>query len=178
MAFVPEQQINTGLYVPTTNIWDVTEILALKESDELKELLVRLYQNLNVISLALNLKDSGFYLQEEFVTGQAWFNAASSNPLDLRGIFRKVIDFGSLPNTATKSVAHGITITNTFRFTHIYAIASDPVNLLYIPIPYAHPTDANNIALDVDATNVNITTGSDRTAFTTTYVVLEYSKQV
>jgi hypothetical protein len=44
-------------------------------------------------------------------------------------------------------------------------------------LPYASPTDADNIELSVDVTNVSITTGSDRTGFTTTYIVLEYIKQ-
>jgi hypothetical protein len=46
----------------------------------------------------------------------------------------------------------------------------------YIPLPYASPTLVNNIQLSVDATNVTITTGIDYSAYTVTYVILEYIK--
>ena len=43
------------VYVPETNIWDLDEIRALDpNSDEFKELLVRLYQNMNVHAMAIN----------------------------------------------------------------------------------------------------------------------------
>lgn len=84
-----------------------------------------------------------------------------------------VVDFGALPNTGTKSVPHNITVTGSTIWTRYYATATYPGSS-GIPIPYASPTLANNIEINVDATNVNITTGSDRTAYTTTYVILEY----
>jgi hypothetical protein len=174
-------QSEPGLFVPTTNIWDVSQIYDIEvTSPEFKELLVRLYQNINNITLALNLKDSAYYDEVEFVNGQAFFpgavSASASNETIFRQVFRKVINFGTLPNTATTSVPHGILITNTYSFTRIYATASDQTGMTYIPIPFASPTDADNIQLDVDATNVNITTGSDRTNYTLCYVVLEYIK--
>lgn len=172
-------QLEPGMFVPTTNIWDPSEIFSIDVSTpEFKELLVRLYQNLNNISLALNLKDTGYYDLVEFVNGQAFFpNPANSsttpqNPV-YRQAFRKVINFGALPNTAVKSVAHGLTITSGFTFTRIYATASDTTGSNYIPLPYA---GINPIELSVDATNVIITTTSDRTAFATTYAILEYIK--
>lgn len=85
------------------------------------------------------------------------------------------INFGTLPNTGTKSVAHNIPITVGVTFTRIYATASDTAGSLYIPIPFVETT-GNEIQIDVDATNVNITTTSDRTNFTICYVVLEYIK--
>lgn len=174
MAFVPEQQINTGLYVPTTNVWDVTEILALQESDQLKELLVRLYQNLNVISLSLNMKDSGFYLQEEFVTGEAWFNITSANPLDLRGGFRKSFDLGAIGAGVT-NVPHGLTIGSTWSFTRILGAVSNTTTANFLPLPYASPGGANNIEIRVNATDIIITNNSGL-VFTTGYAILWYLK--
>jgi hypothetical protein len=86
------------------------------------------------------------------------------------------VNFGALPNTATKSVAHGITITTATTFTRIYATASDTSGSTYIPIPFSSPTLVSNIQITVDATNVNITTGSNRSNFNICYVVLEYIK--
>lgn len=169
-----------GLYIPTTNVWDTGQIQSLeKESPELKELLIRLYQNLNRMALAVNLKESGLFDLNEFVTGEQWFpNPSPSQPSFLsigRPIRRTVLNFSSLPNTASKSLAHGITCTTLTSFTRIYACASKPTAAFsYIPIPFASPVLAENIKIEVDATNVVITTGSDRTAYTICYVVLEY----
>ena len=120
------------------------------------------------------------YVDSEFVTSGQYFSspalssATPQNPA-LRGVFRKVINFGALPNTGIKSVAHNIDPTASFSFTRIYGCSTNP-STSYIPLPYASPTLANNIELNADATNVNVTTGSDRTAYTITYIVLEYIK--
>lgn len=180
MAFNPGNQV--GSFVPTTNIWDVGLLHEVDvNSPQFKELLIRLYQNVNTIALALNTKDSGYYVTSEFVNGQIYFQNPALNSLTttlptLRQVFRTVVNFGTLPNATTKSVAHNIPINAAYSFTRIYATSSDQVALTYIPIPYASPTDADNIELNVDATNVNITTGSNRTNYTVTYVVLEYIK--
>ena len=168
------------MYIPSTYIWDTSQIYQVDvTSPEFKELLVRLYQNLNRMAIALNLKDSGYYTLNEFVNSQLWFkdpalNIKTGRYPEYRQVYRKVINFGALPNTALKSVAHGITVTAATTFTRIYATASDTTAFQYLPIPYASPVLANNIELNVDATNVNITTGSNRSSFNTTYVVLEY----
>lgn len=173
---------NVGAFVPTTNVWDVGQLHDVDvTSPAFKELLVRLYQNINAIALALNIKDSGYYVTEEFVNGQVYFpnpslsSQTSSKPV-LRQVYRRVVNFGALPNTASKTVAHNLSITNGYTFTRIYGAASNTTGTTYIPLPYSSPVLANNIELSVDATNVTITTGSNRTSFTTTYVVLEYIK--
>lgn len=173
-----------GAFLPTTQVWDVSNIYDTDvNSAEFKELIVRLYQNLNRHALMINIKDTGYYAKEEFVNGQAFFpdpaldSSTSSMPV-MRQVIRKVIDFGPLLDTAPKQTAHGITLTSNFTFTRIYGAASDttaPFN--YIPIPYASPVAASNIELQVDSTFVTITTGSNRTNFDTTYVVLEYLNQ-
>lgn len=178
-------QTNPGSFVTTTYTLDPSEIYQLqKETEALKEVLVRVYQSLNSVALSMNTRDAGYYVEEEFVCGQIYFpnpvnsSTTGSRPLspEFRQVFRKVIDFGALPNAGTKSVPHGITITSGFSFTRIYATASDPIAFSYLPIPYAALVLVNNIELNVDAANVNITTGIDRTAYTITYVVLEFIK--
>lgn len=123
---------------------------------------------------AVNTKASGLYLPQEMASFQQYFT--SGNPMQNRDVYRKVIDFGALPNAAVKTVAHGIAFDANSSLTHLYAAATDPVNLLYIPIPYASPTLANNIEISLDSTNVIITTGSNRSAFTICYVVIEWLK--
>lgn len=168
-----------GFLVPTTDVWNVGPIYDLEISEPFKDILVRLYQNLNNMSLSLNARDTGYYDTQEFLNSQVFFpnpafNSSTGTVATYRAVFRKVINFGALPNATSKSVAHGITCLKSTSFTRIYATATDPVALAYIPLPYASPVLARAIELSVDGTNVTITTGSDRTAFTICYVILEY----
>lgn len=172
-----------GLYVPTTNVWDSVQIITTDINDPMfKDLIVRLYQNINQIALALNVKDTGYYDTLELINGQAFFpNPAYSSNTQVapiyRSVFRKVINFGALPNAATKSVAHGIEpvgLNNGFTFTRIYGTASNTAAQTYIPLPYSSSTLNENIKLNVDGTNVNVTTAIDYSAYTVTYIILEY----
>jgi len=180
--------VNPGLFISTTPIFDVTDLEGKSfSSSEFQQFLVVLTQRINDLSIQINLKDTGIYSELEFVNSQvffpnpAWSSITSQYPTQ-RQVFRKVINFIdgttvlSLPNTGTTSVPHGITIDANTSFTRIYGAASDP-STSFIPLPYASPTAANNIELDVDAVNVNITTGSDRTGYTICYIILEYIKQ-
>lgn len=169
-----------GLYVPTTNVWDTDQIQNLPdESDQLKELLIRLYQNLNRMSLALNLKDSSIYDLQEFVNGQGWFPGNTTiDPAfgtDFRPVYRTVVNFGALPNAGVKTVAHNITCSTATSFTRIYGVATKPTSTFeYLPLPYVNLTLNKCIQLDVSNTYVTITTGIDYSAYTVCYVVLEY----
>lgn len=171
----------TGSYIPSSQVWDVSAIYALEEvSPQLKELLVRMYQNLNNMAVNVNLKDIGYYPTTEFVCGQLYFpqplnNSANNAYPSYRQVNRVVINFGALPNTTTISVPHNIYVTAMTSFTRIYGAASDPTNNHYVPIPYSSCTAvADNIEINCDANNVNIITGSDRSTYTVCYVVLEF----
>lgn len=139
---------------------------------------LKLREYLNNISTATNSKDSGFYDSIETITGQQFLPTFSTNTganATYRSVFRKVIDFGSLPLSTSKSVAHGIDFKSAYSVTRLYGGATDPGNT-WIPLPYAATTSANNIELYLNSTNVVITTGSNRTSFTRTYVIVEYIK--
>lgn len=171
-----------GAFVPTNYLWDIQQLESgsLKEED-LRLLLVRLYQNINNIALALNLKDTGMYNTSQFVNSQVFFpnpalNSSTAQTPEFRQVYRTVVNFGALPNAGTKTVPHNITCTTLTSFTRIYATASKPtVAFEYLPIPYSSATAvADNIELFVDATNVNIVTATNYSAYTITYVILEY----
>lgn len=175
---MPADRSDLGLFIPTTQVWDISDV----NDKNQKELLVRLYQNLNKVSIAINKKDTGIYDTSEFVNGQTFF----PNPVVPPGatniqrqVYRKVINFGALPNNAAKSVAHGLTIAagSACSFTRIYGTASNPAALTFIPIPYASSVAGGIIELSVTSANVVITTASDLTAYTVCYVILEYLKQ-
>ncbi len=170
-----------GAFVQTTQIWDEGQIQEMDvSSKQFKELIVRLYQQLNNIANVLNIKDTGQYQLSEFVTGQLYFaNPALSSGTDQyaedRAVIRKVINFGAL-GIATKSIAHEITCTTNTTFTHIYGVANKTTApFSYLPLPYAGLTAiANNIELLVDATNVTVNNGIDRSMYDTCYIVLEF----
>jgi len=176
MPYPPNFQQNYGFFVPTTNVWDIQQINSVDvNSQDFKLLLINLYQNINKLSLAVNGRDNGYYMLDEMVNNQSWFTPNSRNITNPRMDYRKVINFGALPNAATKSVPHGITVDANLSWTFIYGTATDPINFLGIPLPFVSTT-GSDIQLDVDATNVNITTTIDYSAYTISYIVLEYLK--
>ncbi len=176
-----------GSFIETTSIWDdIQQIQSIDvNSPEFKDLLVRLYQNVNTIAVVLNTKDSGYYdNSDEFVNGQVFFpdptlTSATQIAPTFRQVFRKIVNFGPLPNgtiNPVKTAPHGIDPNSSFTFTRIYGAASDTTALTYIPLPYVNIA-GNEIELDVDATNVIITTTAfDWSAYTFVYIVLEYLK--
>jgi hypothetical protein len=141
-----------------------------------------LQQQLNTMSIILNTKISGYFALTEFVNGALWYpnpllTSATTQAPTWRQEFQKVVEVGTLPNAAgTLTIAHGLTVTSGFSFTHIYGSANDP-STLFIPLPYASPVLADNIELWVDATNVYIKVGKDRSGFTDNRVVLKFIKQ-
>lgn len=172
-----DQLSNVGLYVPNNFTFDVERLHEIDvKSDEFKELLVRLYQNINTMCLALNLKDSAYYVETEFLNGQSFFPNPSDTNQQPRQAFRTVVNFGTLPNNTTKSVAHNIDFTDTYSFTRIYGSATDQVGLVAIPIPYVTSSGTAGIQLRVTATDVVMTTTGNYSAYTVSYVILEYLK--
>lgn len=155
-----------GQFIPTTQIRSTRE----------------LFDFANNVSVILNTKDSGWYVQEEFMNGQVFFpdpSTRNQNNTEIfyRQVFRKVINFGTLPNNATKRVAHNIDITDNVTFTRIYGTANDPASHIYRPLPYVGDSSSENIELNVDGSDVIVRTGGNQTAYTIVYIILEYLKQ-
>ncbi len=172
MSFLPEE--GKGPFLPPNLIIPENWVEARLQ---LTDYLIRAAEAINAREIAQYQDatlDAGGNNISETVTGETWFTP--DDPTKFRYGNRTVVDFGSLPNTATKSVAHGITITANTVFTHIYATATDP-STSFIPIPFVD-TAGNYIELNVDGTNVNIITLSDYTAYTECYVVLEWIESV
>ncbi len=171
-----------GSFIATTKVWDDFEIQETNvNSQKFKEMLVRLNIYVADIANILNIKDTGRYDIQEFVSGQVYFSnpALDSSTLQVptdRQTIRKVIYYtAALPNTgSTGAIPHGITCTGQTTFTRIYGVANDTTNKAYLPIPYASANGTDNIELKVDATSVTIITGSNRSTFTKTYIILEY----
>ena len=106
------------------------------------------------------------YSTSEQATNRTW--------VDGKTIYQKTINFGALPAAGQKTVAHGI---STIDFViEAQAYTKNPSVSAYLYLPFASPTASNNIQLNVNATSVLITVGINRSAFTSTYVTLFYTK--
>ena len=174
MAYIPEQRENTGSFLPTTSIFDVGLIQDINvNAPEFKELLIRLYQNVNNIVLTLNSKETAFYLNEEFATGGILTNPSSSNPEDGIPIFREVVTCGALGAGVT-STNHNLTVTSTWKWLAIYGAATNSTTPVGYPLPFSSAA-GNNIEVTVTATQVVINNTSGVT-FTDSKVILMYSK--
>ena len=159
MTFLPTNSLTS--YVPS-------DIILPEDPEELRQ---ELNDVLKKIINALNDKDIAHYNSIESVNGQKWLD--TTDPQVFKNAFRKVIDFGALPNAATKTVAHGITWNPNTVFTRIYGTATRP-STVSIPIPYSSSVLAQNILLSVSTANVTITTAANFSVYSTCYVVLEY----
>ena len=127
------------------------------------------------ISDTVNTKEGALYLPQELATFQQYF---TSDPQRTRSVYRKVIDTGALPNATIKAVPHGITFDVNSTTTRIYGSATDPVAIVYIPLPFVEIIPANGAQIYVDGTNVYIRTGINRTNFTRSTVVIEWTKNL
>lgn len=87
-------------------------------------------------------------------------------------VYRKVINFGALPNATTKSVSHNISNLGT-----ILDIKGTGTNgSFWFKFPHVvQDTPTNGIEISVSTTLIYIKTGSDRSAYNA-YVILEYTK--
>ncbi len=141
-------------------------------------------EQLRRLATAINIREIGWFLDEELLSGKSFIPGVnngntSGTSQTFRSILRKVIDFGALPNAGTKSLPHGIVFDNNFTLIDLWAAATDPVAFLAFNINFSNPL-ANIVAVNVtmDATNVNITTGVNYSAYTRTYVVIEYCQEL
>lgn len=129
----------------------------------------------SVVNSNANEADSKFtnlcdYSTSEVETGQTWIDGSP--------IYRKVINFGALPNNTVKSVNHNI--SDLLQIIKIETIGYDPANVRWIPIPFVpvasmYSSTSSNIR--INATTVDIYASSNWTTFTA-YVILEYTKSI
>lgn len=149
-----------------------------------------LVEHLRQITEGVNDSEKGFHVDVETLAGKFWTpraRASADDPIVYRNVFRKVVDLeglddfsaGTPPNTQT--VAHGITFTENSFITALYGAATDPALSdlnAGIPLPFLDVgTLANGIQLDIDGTNINLTSSADYSAYTEAWVVVEYVQE-
>ena len=153
----------------------VPEQIDLPEDEQ--EFISTLKTTLETHALTLNRKDMGQYETTEVQVNQTF---PGSDPQSKKFIYRKLIEFGPLPNATSTSIPHGISnISNGWFFTRIYGTARQPAGApplpLYIPIPNGGPTYP--VEVWVDTVNVTINSSVNLSAFTSCFIVLEYYKE-
>lgn len=107
------------------------------------------------------------YSTDEIRIG-TWINGKS--------LYRKVINFGTLPNNASK--AYNIADLNIENLVNLSGIAKIGANDKYcFPLPFLTPkgTLAEGISLYKNDTNIEIVAGTDRSGYSA-YIIIEYTK--
>lgn len=89
-------------------------------------------------------------------------------------LYRKVVSCGTLPNNTNKDVAHGI--SNFKKLIRTYGYTTDGTNYLTMPFPVSGGDVTTAISYFVTSSNIRIFTGRNRTSYTETYIILEYTK--
>ena len=105
------------------------------------------------------------YSTTETDTGATWIDGSH--------IYKKTVDTGTLPNATAKNVAHNI--SNLNRVIRLEGYTYNPTSLTTAPLPFCSPA-TSNIAVNVNSTNITVTTGIDRTSFSESYITLYYTK--
>lgn len=95
--------------------------------------------------------------------------------IDSKPLYQKTISFGALPNSTSKSVAHGI--SDLDKIVDFSALAKRPEPFNIIPLPSSHyqSTSAQQ-EISFNATNITIRNGNNASAYTDVYVTLQYTK--
>ncbi len=134
-----------------------------------------LVEQLKKISNAVNVREIGYFLDEEVLTGQQFIpgapsapTAPNSTPLQFRSIFRIVVDFSPLI-VGANTRPHGVTIDARFTLMHLYAAATNAGALTGEPIPNGADT------ISYDATNIIITVAA---AYTRCFAVMEFIQEL
>jgi len=130
-------------------------------------------EQLKKITNAVNLREIGFFLDEELLSGKAFIPGtvnlqASETAQQYRTILRKVIEFPGLVIGANAQ-PHGITVDSNFSLIQLFGAATNATTLTGEPIPNGADTITYN------ATNIVITVAA---AYTRAWAVIEYIQEL
>lgn len=130
-------------------------------------------EQLKRISNAVNIREIGWFLDEELLSGKAFI--PSDENLDnlstsqvFRQVLRKVITFPGL-TVGVNTQPHGIDIDANFSLIQLFASATDAVAFTGEPIPNGTDT------ITYDATDIIITVAA---AYTRAWAVIEYIQEL
>ena len=160
---IPVYETKTAAENDLANL-EVGQIIATKDEGSELSNPVDVVQDGNMKAVTSNaVADSLSYSANEVKTGGKW--------IDGKPIYRKVVNFGALPNATTKKVAHGV--NNIGDITHIYGVAHSSAKMT-IPLPYARGIPIILYATQDDVA-IEIST-NDYIEFTRSEITIEYTK--
>lgn len=119
----------------------------------------------NVIGVISN---RGSFDYAEYKTADKW--------VDGKPIYRKVVNFGALPNATTKNLAHGIANMDKYWLDTTNSFVTDSgSSARYLPSFASPQAIGSSWTAYVTAVNITVITGSDRSGFTGTFTI-RYTK--
>lgn len=130
--------------------------------DEARQFLV---EQLKKMSNAINIREIGWFLDQELLSGQQFFPGTVDNQ-NFRSILRIVVDFSPLAIGIT-SLPHGVTVDANFSLIDLWGSATNATAMTGNPI--------NQPNITYDATNINITSAN---AYTRAYAVMLYIQEL
>lgn len=141
-----------------------------------------LVEHLKKISNAVNIREIGWYLDEELLTGKAFIPAVpvpndNTIPRQPRQILRKVVDIGPLPD-GVSMIPHGIVVDFNFTLIQMWGSATDPVSLVSFTYSYSPSPDANGVQMYISGANIVIQNNVSRLSYTRNFVFIEYIQEV
>ena len=107
-----------------------------------------------------------YELYNNYVDGEVKIGTYFGKPL-----YRTVVDFGALPSSSTREVAHGI--SNLGSVISLRGTATDGTN--HLILPRTHSLGNYCIVLEINTNNILISTGYDFSYMNAT-VIVEYTK--
>lgn len=132
---------NSQLYESYVPVYDVVP----EKWENAREFLV---EQLKKISNGTNIREIGWLLDEELLSGKQLF-PGTSNPLQFRSVLRKVVDTGALVAGLNPPVAHNILFDTNFTLIDLWVAGTNSGTLT------ARVINGNDVLMD--ATNITIT---------------------
>lgn len=129
----------------------------------------KLYNINQRTAAAVNTKISGLYSPQEKLTGSQYVD--ESNPQNNKNVYRYTLDFGSLPNSTTKSLPNPVSGWNSsYTLVEMFGAANNTNSGNAIPL------SNDGISLSINSTSVTIVTTQDFSNFTQCKIIIEYLK--
>lgn len=126
-------------------------------------------EHLKKISNAINIREIGWFLDEELLSGKAFIpgvNVPGNNPSNFRQVLRKVIDVSPLV-IGLNTKAHGITFDANFTLIDLWVCGTNSSTLT------ARRITGNDVIMN--ATNLLITSPQ---AFDRAFAFVEYCQEL
>ena len=95
--------------------------------------------------------------------------------IDGKPLYQKTVDCGALPNATEKTINHNI--SNIDKIVSCSGIAMHPTGIfMSLPLVYDDNDRASNTLIQATKTNIRLVVKNDRSAYTSSYVTLRYTK--